>query len=99
MELRKTQFGRRPCAFNGKAILTGAINASSRQARRSPRAMSTSRNCTRENRETSPASGAYQPPDRHGKPKHNPCMHGGEESNIGVVPAKPPNKAGRDTSS
>ena len=31
--------------------------------------MSTSRNYTRENRETSPVYGAYQPPDRHGKPK------------------------------
>ncbi|HEY3826053.1 MAG TPA: hypothetical protein VGL82_15920 [Bryobacteraceae bacterium] len=59
--------------------------------------MSTSRNCTRENRETSPVSGANQPPDRHGKPKHNPCMNAGEESNIGVVPAKLPNKTGRDT--
>src|SRR6266567_8453745 len=37
----------------------GSDIASFRQARRSPRAVRTSRNCTRENRETSLASGAY----------------------------------------
>jgi hypothetical protein len=30
-----------------------------------------------------------------GSEKHNPCMNASEESNIGVVPAKPLNKAGR----
>jgi hypothetical protein len=42
--------------------------ASRRQARRSPRAIRTSRNGTRENRETSPASSAVVM-DRIGKPK------------------------------
>jgi hypothetical protein len=37
----------------------GSDTASFREARRSPRAVRTSRNCTRENRETSLASGAY----------------------------------------
>ncbi len=71
--------------------------ASFRKARRSPRAVRTSRNCTRENRETSPVSGAY-PGSRigPGSPKRNPGMHAGEESNIGIVPTKPPNKAGGD---
>lgn len=47
----------------------GSDSASFRQPRRSPRAISTSRNCTRENRETSSASGGNQPPGRQGKPK------------------------------
>src|SRR6266478_4660203 len=56
------------CSYReGRTV--GDANASSWQARRSPRAMSTSENCTRENRETSLASGANQPPDRHGKPQ------------------------------
>ena len=46
----------------------GSDIASFRQARRSPRAIRTSRNCTRENRETSPTSiGVWV--DRAGKPK------------------------------
>jgi hypothetical protein len=58
--------------------------------------MSTSRNCTRENRETS-LGFRGRPGRRNGKgsKKHNPCMNAGEESNIGVLPAKPLNKAGR----
>jgi len=62
--------------------------------------MSTSRNCTGENRETSPVSGGKrQTSNRNGRgsQKHNPCMKAGEESNTGVVPAKQPNKAGGDT--
>ena len=74
----------------------GDANASSTQARRSPRAMSTSENCTRENRETSLASGG-QPAHRigTGSQKHNPGMNVSEESNRGVVPAKQPNKTRR----
>ena len=69
--------------------------ASYRQARRSPRAIRTSRNCTRENRETSPASsglpGCGIGPESQ---KRNLGMYVGEESNTGIIPAKPPNKAG-----
>src|ERR1700747_2521116 len=60
----------------------GSVNASFRQARRSPRAVRTLRNCTRENRETSSASGAHQPPDRSGKPK----AQSGQARRRGVEP-------------
>jgi hypothetical protein len=69
-------------------------NASLRQARRSPRAVRTSRNCTRENRETSPASEALQGGrSGPGSQKRNPDVHAGEESSRCIVPAKRPNKA------
>ena len=60
--------------------------------------MSTSRNYTRENRETSPVPGALTG-NRigAGSQKHNLRMHAGEESNIGAVPAKLPNKVRGDT--
>ena len=71
--------------------------ASLRRARRSPRAVRTPRNCTRENRETSPAPrglpGCWVGP---GSQKPNPGMHASEESNTGIVPAKPLNKVGGD---
>ena len=69
--------------------------ASDRQARRSPRAIRTSRNCTRENRETSPVSIEtwWIGP---GSQKHNPVVNVGEESNSGIVPAKLPNRADGD---
>ena len=73
----------------------GSVNASFRQARRSPRAVRTSRNCTRENRETSSASGGL--PGRRtglGSQRRNPGRHASEESNTGIVPAKLPNQAG-----
>jgi hypothetical protein len=57
--------------------------------------MSTSRNYTRENRETSLISGGTSRRNGTGSQKHNPCTNIGEESNIGVVPAKSLNKAGR----
>ena len=75
----------------------GSEIASFRQARRSPRAVRTSRNCTRENRETSPASGATGHRIGPESQKRNPGVNASEESNIGIVPAKPPNKVGRDT--
>jgi hypothetical protein len=58
--------------------------------------MSTSRNYTRENRETSLISGVTSRRNGTGSEKHNPCMNIGEESNIGVVPAKRPNKGDGD---
>lgn len=58
-----------------------------------------SRNYTRENRETSPASGS-QPAAGSGREAKSAirARTPGEESNIGVLPAKPPNKAGGDAS-
>src|SRR5262249_1812115 len=74
----------------------GSDHASFQQARRSPRAYRTSRNCTRENRETSPTTrglpGCGIGPESQ---KRNPGWHLGEESNTGIVPAKLPNKAGK----
>ena len=75
----------------------GNENASFRQARRSLRAVRTSRNCTRENRETSPASsglpGCWIGPESQ---KRKLVTHASEESNSGIVPAKLPNKADGD---
>ena len=59
--------------------------------------MSTSGNWTRENREASPVSGLTSYRIGTGSQKHNPCMNAGEESNIGVVPAKRPNKVSGGT--
>ena len=74
----------------------GNESARFRQIRRSPRAMSTSRNCTHENRETSLTSGAERAAGTAWEAKrHKPCVNDGEESNIGVVPVKPLNKTGR----
>ncbi len=69
--------------------------ASFHPARRSRRAVRTSRNYTRESRETSPTSTAegWIGPGSH---RHNPVVHVGEESNSGIVPAKLPNRAGRE---
>ena len=47
----------------------------------------------RENRETSLVSGINRGRTGPGSQKRNPDMYAGEESNIGIVPAKPPNKA------
>jgi hypothetical protein len=69
--------------------------ASFPQARRSPRAVRTSRNGTRANRETAQTSigtGWIRPASQ----KHNPVVHVGEESNSGIVPARLPNRAGGD---
>ena len=73
----------------------GNVNASYQETRRSPRAIRTSRNYARENRETSRASGG-QSGSRTGlgSQKHNPDRRASEESNTGVIPAKLPNKAG-----
>src|SRR5579872_2882127 len=81
--------------FQREGHTGGDDNASLRQARRSPRAVRTSRNYTRENRETSLVSGGL-PGNRTGlgSQKRNPGRHASEESNTGILPAKPPNKAG-----
>src|SRR5712672_2511224 len=77
----------------GKATLGEAQNASFRQARRSRRAVRTSRNCTRENRETWLASGGWKRRIGPGSQKRNPDMHASQESSRCIVPAKRPNKA------
>ena len=72
----------------------GSDSASFRQARRSPRAICTSRNCTFENRETSSASGACTGSRiGPGSQKRNPRVNAGEESSRCIVPEKRPNKA------
>lgn len=50
-----------------------------------------------ENRETSSASEGQPNQDGPGSQKHNPGMNANEESNRGVVPMKPPNKARGNT--
>ncbi|MGH9668059.1 MAG: hypothetical protein ACRD9L_26880, partial [Bryobacteraceae bacterium] len=56
-----------------------------------------SRNCTRENRETSPASSGL-PGGGIGteSQKRKLGLHAGEESNTGILPAKLPNKDGEN---
>jgi hypothetical protein len=54
--------------------------------------MSTSRNCTYENRETSLVFAPNRERIGPGSQKHNLGMHAGEESNMGIVPMKLPNK-------
>src|ERR1700681_1455273 len=97
IELRKTNSGRRPRACHGKATL---VEAKSRVFVRpgvvqEPYAR----------RET--ARARTERPRRHpglirrrigpGSQKRKPGVNASEESNIGIVPAKPPNKVGRDT--
>jgi hypothetical protein len=58
--------------------------------------MSTSRNYhAREPRDLADFRGGTSRRNGTGSQKHNPCANVGEESNIGVVPAKSLNKAGR----
>ena len=60
---------------------------------RSPRAVRTLRNCTHENRETSLVSEVNQTTTGPGSQKRNPGRKANEESNMGVVPMKPPNRS------
>jgi hypothetical protein len=64
----KSEFRAPTECFQREGHTGGNANASFRQARRSPRAIRTSRNYARENRETSPASIGIGV-DRAGKPK------------------------------
>jgi hypothetical protein len=73
----------------------GNANASCRWIRRSPRAKSTSRNYTRENRETCLVSLVARLGIGPGSQKRNPDMNAREESSDCIVPTKRPNKAGK----